>query len=56
MVEPEMAFCDLAGNMKLAEEFLKYIIQAVLADAVADLDFFQKWYRQGTVRDAGARR
>src|SRR5687767_13208368 len=44
MVEPEMAFCDLAGNMKLAEEFLKYIIQAVLAECRPDLDFFQKWY------------
>src|SRR5262245_5687665 len=30
MVEPEMAFCDLAGNMGLAEEFLKFIIQHVL--------------------------
>ena len=44
MVEPEMAFCDLAGNMKLAEEFLKYIIQAVLAECRPDLEFFQKWY------------
>ena len=25
MIEPEMAFCDLHGNMDLAEEFLKYI-------------------------------
>jgi asparaginyl-tRNA synthetase len=25
MVEPEMAFCDLQGDMDLAEEFLKYI-------------------------------
>jgi asparaginyl-tRNA synthetase len=44
MVEPEMAFCDLAGNMKLAEEFLKYIIQAVLTECRPDLEFFQKWY------------
>jgi asparaginyl-tRNA synthetase len=44
MVEPEMAFCDLAGDMKLAEEFLKYIIAAVLGECRADLEFFQKWY------------
>ena len=26
MIEPEMAFCDLGGNMDLAEEFVKYLI------------------------------
>src|SRR6266480_3558759 len=26
MIEPEMAFCDLKGNMDLAEEFVKYLI------------------------------
>ena len=26
MIEPEMAFCDLAGNMDLAEEFVKYLV------------------------------
>ena len=30
MIEPEMAFCDLHGNMDLAEAFLKYIISDVL--------------------------
>src|SRR5207249_6805219 len=29
MIEPEMAFCDLQGDMRLAEEFLKYIIRHV---------------------------
>ena len=42
MVEPEMAFCDLDGNRKLAEEFLKYIIAYVLDHCREDLDFFQK--------------
>lgn len=42
MVEPEMAFCDLADNMALAEEFLKSIIQHVLDHCAADLEFFQK--------------
>jgi asparaginyl-tRNA synthetase len=40
MIEPEMAFCDLAGNMELAEDFLKYIIQAVLDQCWDDLEFF----------------
>ncbi|PYK56433.1 MAG: asparagine--tRNA ligase, partial [Verrucomicrobia bacterium] len=26
MIEPEMAFCDLNGNMDLAEEFVKYLV------------------------------
>lgn len=42
MIEPEMAFCDLAGNMELAEAFLKYIIQHVLENCAADLEFFNK--------------
>src|SRR6266849_1702705 len=42
MIEPEMAFCDLDGNRKLAEEFLKYIIAYVLDHCRADLEFFNK--------------
>jgi len=42
MIEPEMAFCDLADNMALAEEFLKYIIQYVLDNCADDLEFFNK--------------
>ena len=42
MVEPEMAFCDLDGNRRLAEEFLKYIIAYVLEHCRADLEFFDK--------------
>jgi asparaginyl-tRNA synthetase len=42
MIEPEMAFCDLNGNRKLAEEFLKYVIVYVLDHCQADLEFFNK--------------
>jgi asparaginyl-tRNA synthetase len=42
MVEPEMAFCDLDGNRKLAEEFLKSIIGAVLDRCRPDLNFFNQ--------------
>jgi len=42
MIEPEMAFCDLAGDMKLAEEFLKYVIAHVMNSCEADLEFFNK--------------
>ena len=40
MVEPEMAFCDLVGNMDLAEAFLKYIFQFVLEHCPEDMTFF----------------
>jgi asparaginyl-tRNA synthetase len=40
MIEPEMAFYELADNMRLAEEFLKYIIRYVLDHSREDLEFF----------------
>lgn len=43
MVEPEMAFCDLTGNMDLAEEFVKYLIRDAREHCAADLEFFGKF-------------
>jgi asparaginyl-tRNA synthetase len=40
MVEPEMAFCDLAGNLSLAESFLKYLVRHVLENDKMDIDLF----------------
>ena len=42
MIEPEMAFYELADNMSLAEAFLKRIVRDVLADCSEDLRFFQE--------------
>jgi asparaginyl-tRNA synthetase len=42
MVEPEMAFCDLGGNMDLAEDFLKYIFSSVLNACPEDMEFFNQ--------------
>jgi asparaginyl-tRNA synthetase len=42
MIEPEMAFCDLAGDMDLAEAFLKALFRAVLARCPDDLAFFNE--------------
>ncbi|HET6384941.1 MAG TPA: asparagine--tRNA ligase [Armatimonadota bacterium] len=42
MVEPEMAFCDLLGDMTLAENFLKSIIRSVMESCSDDLEFFNK--------------
>jgi len=42
MIEPEMAFCDLWGNMELAEGLLKRIVQDVLTRCPEDMDFFNQ--------------
>jgi len=42
MIEPEMAFCDLNQDMDLAEDFLKFIVNAVLNTCPEDLEFFNK--------------
>ncbi|NJK99138.1 MAG: asparagine--tRNA ligase [Spirulinaceae cyanobacterium SM2_1_0] len=42
MVEPEMAFCDLSGNIDLAEAFLKHIFKTVLATCPEDIEFFNQ--------------
>lgn len=42
MVEPEMAFCDLEGDMDLAEAFLKHIFNYVLEKCPEDMEFFNQ--------------
>jgi asparaginyl-tRNA synthetase len=42
MIEPEMAFCDLQGDMALAEAFLKYVLGHVLDACAQDLEFFNQ--------------
>jgi asparaginyl-tRNA synthetase len=42
MVEPEMAFCDLAGNADLAEAFLKHVLAAVLERSADDVAFLNQ--------------
>ncbi len=43
MIEPESAFLDLAGNMDLAESFVKYLIADAREHCAADLEFFGKF-------------
>lgn len=40
MLEPEMAFCDLFGNMDLGEELIRYLISHVLRECREDMDLF----------------
>ncbi len=43
MIEPEMAFCDIQGDMALAEDFVKHLIRDAKAHCAADLEFFSKF-------------
>ena len=47
MIEPEMSFCTLEGDMKVAEDFLKYIFGYVLENCQEDMDFFSKFVEPG---------
>ena len=49
MVEPEMAFCDLDGNVALAEAFLREVLGAILAEAADDMRFFDERIEKGVV-------
>ena len=42
MIEPEVAFMDLDGNMDLAEDFIKYVITYILEKCEADLAFLDQ--------------
>ncbi len=46
MIEPEVAFMDLAGNMDLAEDFMKYVISYVLEHNKEDLTFLEQRLEQ----------
>ncbi len=49
MIEPEMAFCTLEGDMDCAEKFLKYIFKAVLDKNSEDMEFFNKFVLPGVI-------
>lgn len=47
MIEPEVAFCDLAGDMDLAEEMVKFLVSEMLENSEGDLDIFAKFVDKG---------
>ncbi len=47
MIEPEMAFCDLAGDMDVAEAMVKYIISYVMDTCSAELEFLNNFVDKG---------
>ncbi|MEL7431617.1 MAG: asparagine--tRNA ligase [Chlamydiota bacterium] len=53
MIEPEMAFCDLAQDMDIAEEFIKYVTNYVLDKGERDLAFFDTFIEKGLLEKLG---
>ncbi|MCB9884796.1 MAG: asparagine--tRNA ligase [Planctomycetes bacterium] len=49
MVEPEIAFADLAADADLAERFLKHVFKHVLEVRADDLAFFDERVQKGVV-------
>jgi len=49
MIEPEMAFCDLADDMDIAEAMLKYVINFVLENAPEEMEFFNTYVDKGLI-------
>ncbi len=47
MIEPEMAFCDLAGDMDIAEAMVKYVIDYVSATCADELAFLNQFVDKG---------
>lgn len=49
MIEPEMAFAELADNMDTAEAMMKYIINYVMENAPEEMEFFNKFIDKGLI-------
>jgi asparaginyl-tRNA synthetase len=49
MIEPEIAFADLADDATLAERLLKYIFKAVLSERADDMAFFDERIEKGVI-------
>ncbi len=47
MIEPEVAFCDLEGDMDLAEEMVKFLVTEMLERSEGDLEIFTRFVDKG---------
>ncbi|MFA5701767.1 MAG: asparagine--tRNA ligase, partial [Desulfuromonas sp.] len=49
MVEPEMAFADLAANCEVARDFIRYLVTYVLEHCATELEFFDARIEAGLI-------
>ena len=50
MIEPEIAFADLADDMKLASDMIKFVLRYVMENCPAELQFFNSFYDKGLLK------
>ena len=49
MIEPEMAFADLADDMEMAERMIKFIITTVMEKCPSEMQFFNSFVDKGLI-------
>ena len=49
MIEPEISFCDLEGDMDIMEDMLKYIVSYVLENAKDEMKFLDQFVEKGLI-------
>ena len=49
MIEPEMAFCDLQGDMEIAEAMIKFVINTVMEKCPDEMAFFNSFVDKGLI-------
>ncbi|MCI5052408.1 MAG: asparagine--tRNA ligase [Simkaniaceae bacterium] len=49
MIEPEMAFYDLSDTMTLAQDYLKYLVDAALTSHPEEMELFDKFVEKGLI-------
>ncbi|MGR0482929.1 MAG: asparagine--tRNA ligase [Candidatus Electronema sp. V4] len=50
MLEPEMAFCDLADDMAVAEALIKDLVAAVQSNCAEELELFERFVSKGLLQ------
>ena len=49
MIEPEIAFCDLEGDMDIMEDMLKFVVSYVLENCKDEMKFFDQFVEKGLI-------
>ena len=49
MIEPEISFCDLADDMDIMEDMLKYVVSYVLENAKDEMKFLDQFVEKGLI-------
>jgi len=54
MIEPEMAFADITDDMRLAEEFFRFLCGKIIEKGESDIAFLEKFYKNTSIAELAA--